>query len=269
MLKLIKNDFLASARVIPLFYIIEIASVITFVIGDRTDNMKVTIAGVVISIIVAFLLIFVTLFFVVNDYYKSLFGQQGYLSFTLPVTSRQLLGSKLIVYGLWMILSYVNFIVVIDFLGKYVESDLIGESTMNTATGFLEMFLGFPSKAQIITYAIYFILTFFALVLSFVIMIYFAIALSHMRAFQKTNVIWAVLFFIAACAVYFIVISVLEKYIGVYLSLGDDKSVGLVFGDPTGDGTQLSLIPHIFMLIQDVAYFILTAHIMHKKVNIK
>ena len=269
MLKLIKNDFLASARVIPLFYIIEVASIIAFVIGDKTDNTKVTIAGVVISILVAFLLIFVTLFFVVNDYYKSLFGQQGYLSFTLPVTSRQLLGSKLIVYGLWMVLSYVNFIVVIDFLGKYVESDLIGESTMNTATGFLEMFLGFPSKAQIITYAIYFILTFFALVLSFAIMIYFAIALSHMRAFQKTNVIWAVIFFVVAAAVYFIVISVLEKYVGIYLSLGADKSVGLVLGDPTGEGTQLSLIPHIFMIIQDVAYFILTAHIMHKKVNIK
>ncbi len=269
MLKLIKNDFLASARVIPLFYIIEIAALAIFMIGDRTDNTKMTVIGVAISLLVAFLLIFVTFFFVVSDYFKSLFGQQGYLSFTLPVSSRQLLGSKLIVYGLWMILSFTNFIVVLDFLSKYIEKDLVGEETIDAASSILTLFAGFPSKAQIVIYAVYVIITFFAIVLSFVVQIYFSIAASHMRAFQKTSVIWAVLIFVGTFIVYLAAISLLEKYFGIYLMLADDKSFNFVFGNPTGNGVELSLMPHIFMLIQDVVYFFLTANIMHKKVNIR
>lgn len=269
MLKLIKNDFLASARVIPLFYIIEAISLVVFLIGDHMQKQKLIITGVLVSLLVAFLLMFVTFFFVINDYHKSLFGQQGYLSFTLPVSSAQLLGSKLIVYGFWMIVSFANFVLVIDFLSRYIESDMVGEETVNTASSLLSMFMGFPSKAQIITYAIYFIFTFFALVLSFVIMIYFSIAASHMRAFQKRSVIYAVLIFVVTAIIYFVAITILDKYFGIYLMLRDDRSFSFAFGDAVGIGTPLSLMPHTFMIVQDIVYFILTANIMHKRVNIK
>lgn len=266
MLKLIKNDFLASARVIPLFYLVEVATLAAFYYGKMADKSKALILGAVFSFLVSLLLVFVTFFFVVYDYQKSLFGQQGYLSFTLPVNSRQLLGSKIITYGLWMLVSFANFIIVLDLLGKYANSEY-GEM-IDSASGLLSMFANFPSKAQIITYAIYFILEFFALVLSFIIMIYFAIALSHIRQFQKANIIWAVLIFVAESIIYVVCINLIEKYLGFYLILGADKSFTFDFGDPTKPGTPLSLMPFTFMLIQDVVYFFLTADIMHKRVNI-
>ena len=267
MFQLVKNDFLASARVIPLFYLIEIVAIAAFYIGQKMENSKVLIIGFVVSLVVAFLLVFVSFFFVVYDCQKSLFGQQGYLSFTLPVNSRQLLGSKLIVYGFWMLVSFADFILVLDLLGKFADREY-GEM-IDTASGLLTMFADFPSKAQIIAYAVYFIIEFFALVLSFIIMIYFAIAASHMRKFQKANIIWSVLIFIATGIIYVVVINLLEKYLGVYLVLGDDKSFTFNFGDPTTPGTQLTLMPFLFMVLQDVAYFFLTAHIMHKRINIK
>ncbi len=267
MLKLLKNDFLASARVIPLFYLIEIAALCAFFIGRYAEKPKILTAGVIVSVIVSFLLVFVSLFFVIYDYQKSLFGQQGYLSFTLPVNSKQLLGSKVIVYGMWMVVSFVNFVLVLDILAVYIQKEY-GE-TIDTASSLLSAFANFPSKAQIVTYAIYYILEFFTIILSCTIIVYFAIALSHIRQFQKTNIIWAVIISAAAIIIGLVCIYYLEKFFGVYLVLGDDKSFTFDFGDPTSQGMQLTLMPYLFMIIQDIIYFFVTAHIMHKRINIK
>lgn len=267
MLKLIKNDFLASARVIPLFYLIEVAALAAFFIGEKIDNSKMLIVGFIVALVAAFLLVFVSFFFVVYDYQKSLFGQQGYLSFTLPVNSRQLLGSKLIVYGFWMLISFADFVVVLDVLGTYTNREY-GEM-IDTASGLLTLFADFPSKSQIIAYAIYFIIEFFALVLSFIVMIYFAIAASHMRQFQKRNIIWSVIIFVITGIIYVVVINFLEKYLGIYLVLKAAGGFTFDFGDPVTPGTQLTLMPFVFMLAQDIGYFFLTAHIMHKRINIK
>ena len=272
MLKLIKNDFLASVRVIPLFFLIEVIALIVFRIGragmekSADWGTKALVIGFMVSFFVAFLLIFVCFFFVVYDYKNSLFGQQGYLSFTLPVNSRQLLGSKLIVYGFWMLVSFADFILVVDILGRYAN-DSYGEM-IDSASGLLSMFTDFPSKTQIIIYAVYFCIEFFALILSFIIMIYFAIAASYMRPFQKHNIIFSIIIFIATFIIYVLAISTLEKYLGVYLVMKTDGGFTFDFGDAVTEGTQLTLMPFIFMLVQDIAYFFLTADIMHKRVNI-
>ncbi|MBR0112300.1 MAG: hypothetical protein IJM02_00990 [Clostridia bacterium] len=266
MLKLIKNDFLASARVIPLFYLIEIAALCAFFIGKYTEKTKILTAGVIISLLVSFLLVFVSLFFVIYDYQKSLFGQQGYLSFTLPVNSKQLLGSKVIVYGAWMVFSFVNFVLVLDILAKYIQKQY-GE-TIDTASSLLSVFANFPSKAQIITYAVYYILEFFTIILSCTIIVYFGIALSHIRQFQKANVIWAVIISAGTMILGLVCIYYLEKFFGVYLVLGNDKSFTFDFGDPHSPGMQLTLMPYLFMVLQDLGLFFATAHIMHKRINI-
>ena len=109
--KLVKNDFLASARVISLFYIaiavlFAVFGICVLIQGNGSASAalinKATMIrniSIVLSILVSFLLIFVTFFFVVYDFFKSLYSQQGYLSFSLPVSSNQLLGSKVLVYG--------------------------------------------------------------------------------------------------------------------------------------------------------------------------
>ncbi|MBR4726652.1 MAG: hypothetical protein IK080_02060 [Clostridia bacterium] len=267
--KLIKNDFLASARVIPFFYLVLIAAMAAFLIGTKTNNNKLLAIGMAVSTVVSILLIFVTFFFVVYDFYKSLFTQQGYLSFSLPVTSRQLLGSKMIVYGLWMILSYAVFLGVIWYMSNYLQEDIIGEETMNTADVFLTMF-NLPTKSQIIIYATYIILFFFILVLTFISMIYFSISASHMRAFQKANLFWAIVIFVALFIVMTVAINLLEKAFVVNLIFyGDKNTPSIVFGYDNYAGTSFSLIPLIFFTVLNIVLFFLTADIMHKRINIK
>jgi len=268
--KLLKNDFLASARVIPLFYILEAISVVLFYIGDKTQKPVPLALGVAFTLIVAFLLIFISLFFVVYDFNKSLFSQQGYLSFSLPVTSKQLLGSKMIVYGGWMILSYIVFTVVVAFTGQYVSQDVVGEENMNLAETFLYMFMPtLPPKSMLIIYLIYYIANFFIIVLLAVSMIYFSIAASHMRPFQKHNIIYAVLIFVVVAAVFGLMLAALNKFFRFDLAMHTDGSFGLAIGGDSYSGNFVALMPVFGYIAYAVGLFFGTSYIMHKKVNIK
>lgn len=270
MLKLIKNDFLASSRVISLFYTILVVALAVFFIGDKTDNNRMLYIGFGASFLVSFLLIFVSFFFVVNDFNKSLFTQQGYLSFSLPVTSNQLLGSKVLVYGFWMIISDVVFLFIVYFLYMYFQNKLMGESNMNLVTLALNLF-GLPSKHQILTYALYFIFVFFVLILSFISMIYFAISASHMRAFQAHNIIWAVIIFVVLAVVCMWLVDFLDGKIPLNIIVSTENELSIKYnGSFAADGSvALSPIPVLTMIIEDVAMFFGTSYVMHKKINIK
>ena len=282
---LLKNDFLASARVISLFYIAELLILAVFAIGaffnkqggDQSEFVTKLITAsnvaLVLAILVAFLMIFVTFFFVVYDFNKSLFSPQGYLSFTLPVSSNQLLGSKLIVYGGWMVLSYAVFLLTTLYLISYGETYIIGEEKVDTLEMMLVQFMDFPSKSQIVAYGIYFILQFFAMMLTFVTVIYFSISLSHIRVFQKHSLIFAVIIFFVVSALLAWLASKPSDFFRTVLQFRSDGSLGFgVVGEDYvfAKGTMAFDINSIVMsFIESIALFFATSHIMHKRVNIK
>lgn len=268
--KLLKNDFLASARLIPLFYILEAIAFVVFFIGDKTQKSIPLALGVAFALLIAFLLIFISLFFVVYDFNKSLFSQQGYLSFSLPVTSRQLLGSKMIIYGGWMILSYIVFTVVFTFLGRYVSMDVVGEENMNLVETFLYMFMPtLPPKSQLIIYLIYYVANFFVIVLLTISMIYFSIAASHMRPFQKHNIICAVIIFAVVAVSFGAFIALLNRFFRFDLAMHNDGTFALAIGADPYSGNYVALMPVVGYIIYAIGLFFGTSYIMHKKVNIK
>ena len=207
-LMLLKNDFLASARVISLFYIALVLLLGLFgicVFLQKGDCLSAEMlskvsslhnATIAITIVVSFLLIFVTFFFVVYDFFKSLFGPQGYLSFTLPVSSNQLLGSKVIIYGGWLVLSYIVFMFTGGFLLNYTADVIIGEEKISFVESLMGLLGDFPSMTQLIAYAVYVTVLFFVMILSFVSIIYFAITLSHVRILQKHSLLASIPIFI-------------------------------------------------------------------------
>lgn len=283
--KLLKNDFLASVRVISLFYIAEVVILAVFALGayfnkkggDHSEFINKLInasnIALILAILVAFLLIFVTIFFVIFDFNKSLFSPQGYLSFTLPVSSNQLLGSKLIVYGGWMLLSYVLFLFIALYLLSYGETYIIGEQKVDSIEMMLTQMLDFPSKKQLVAYAIYYATEIFTTLLTFVSVVYFAISLSHIRVFQKASLIWAVVIFFAVSAIMAWLASKPADFINIILQFKADGSVGFGIVKPGfefAEGTlPFDLSGMIASLLECVALFFATSHIMHKRVNIK
>ena len=284
-LKLVKHDFLASARVISLFYIILAILMVVFaatVLMGKSDSLSIEFAqklntarnfSIAISIIVSFLLIFVTFFFVVYDFFKSLFSQQGYLSFTLPVSSNQLLGSKMLVYGGWMILSYAIFMFTGGFLINYAAENVIGQDNIGMIEMFMGMFGNMPSLTQIIAYVVYIIMVFFVIFLSFVSIIYFAITLSHIRVFQKASVIMSIIIFGITAAVTMIIAFKASDLVNFVMVFNDDQSLSfgiLKEGQILANNALGWQVTPIFsFIIIDVALFFATSYTMHKKINLK
>lgn len=284
-LKLLKNDFLASARVISLFYIALIILIGIFGIcvalagGDSVSAELVEKAttvrnvSIVLSIVVSFLLIFVTFFFVVYDFFKSLFSPQGYLSFTLPVSSNQLLGSKVIVYGGWMLLSYAAFMLTSVYLMNFTANEVVGMDKISFVESLLAMLGDFPSTTQIIAYIVYMVLMFFVIFLSFVSIVYFSITVSHVRLLQKRSVIWSIVIFFVTALVFLWISFKMTEVVNFVMVFNEDKTLSFgILGDNeylTGNNLGMEVTPGFAFLALDVVMFFATSYVMHKKVNLK
>lgn len=284
-LMLLKNDFLASARVISLFYIALVLLLGLFgicVFLQKGDFLSAEMlskvsslhnATIAITIVVSFLLIFVTFFFVVYDFFKSLFGPQGYLSFTLPVSSNQLLGSKVIIYGGWLVLSYIVFMFTGGFLLNYTADVIIGEEKISFVESLMGLLGDFPSMTQLIAYAVYVTVLFFVMILSFVSIIYFAITLSHVRILQKHSLLASIPIFIATALAFIAVAFKMSDVVNFVMIFNDDYtlSFGLLESGyiVTSQYAGMKITPIFVFILLDVGMFFLTSYIMHKKVNLK
>ena len=284
-LMLLKNDFLASSRVISFFYI---ASAILFAVygictaigkiesisPELLDKVSGVRTGSVIFIfVVSFLLIFVTLFFVIFDFFKSLFGAQGYLSFTLPVSSYELLGSKVIVYGGWFILSCGLCMYSFFFFMDYISSVVIGAGYISLAEELMTGILNLPSLKQFFAVAVYCIVLFFVIILNFIFISYFSISVAHVRQLQKFSLLASVPIFIVISLFFLYISFKMSDWIDFSMILKDDYTFyfGLVDPDKMLPAAYLPLqITPIFMfIILDAVMFVLAAYVMHKKVNLK
>lgn len=284
-LMLLKNDFLASARVISLFYIAIIILVGVFAVCaalQGSDSISAEFAqkistarnvSIILSILVSFLLIFVTFFFVVYDFFKSLFSPQGYLSFTLPVSSNQLLGSKVIVYGGWMILSYAAFMLTSIYLMNYTADEVIGMEKISLVESLLAMMGDLPSTNQIIAYVVYIVLMFFVIFLSFVSIIYFSITVSHVRLLQKHSIIASIVIFFITALVFLWISFKMTDVVNFVMVFNDDKTLSFGILSPSeylvGNQLGMEVTPGFAFLALDVVMFFVTSYIMHKKVNLK
>ena len=281
---LLKNDFLASARVISLFYIALVILVGFFLVcaflqgGSISGEFaeKVILArniSIALSIVVSFLLIFVTFFFVVYDFFKSLFSPQGYLSFTLPVSSNQLLASKVIVYGGWMILSYAAFMLISVFLMNYTADEVIGMEKISFIESLLAMLGDIPSTTQIIAYIVYIVMMFFVIFLSFVSIVYFSITVSHVRLLQKHSIIASIVIFFVTAVLFLVLAFKTTEIINFVMVFNEDKTLSFGVLQPgeylSGNRLAMEVTPGFAFIILDVIMFFATSYVMHKKVNLK
>ncbi len=281
---LLKHDFLASARVISLFYIVEAISLILFSLGNylmknTTDPGKIAVKliqicpiAAIVSFVIALLLIFLTIFYIIYDFNKSLYSPQGYLSFTLPVSSEQLLLSKTLVYGGWMIVSFIVFYIVTEQMAVFTNEllvDELGQENIEMGEMLITTLFDLPSLSQIIASAVFMMLNIFTIMFTFVATAYFSISVAHMRYFQKHAILWAIIIFFP---IFFALLWLALKpadYLQLIVQFKADGGFGFGVAKP-GEayigGYDISRI--IMSIIECVGLFFGTSYIMHKKVNI-
>lgn len=97
--KLYKHEFLAWLRVMPLIFGILLAvagvnRVIQFFESDATYYTIINVSGIIMYVIALLVCLAAPIVFGVTRYYKNLFTGEGYLTFTLPVSTTQHLWTK-------------------------------------------------------------------------------------------------------------------------------------------------------------------------------
>ena len=145
--KLIKNEIKMSAHMMMNIYVAAAVTIGIMLIAYAIDISWLSACNrcAVPHSMIALIITFVG---VIANFYKTLYGQQGYLSFTLPVTSGQLLAAKAIVAFLWMIVSYAVSIGIMIWIYDYVTS-LIGENNLNMIKTIISMFRSMPGAKAI------------------------------------------------------------------------------------------------------------------------
>ncbi len=108
--KLLKYEFSATARIFfPIYGLVLLMAGITRLIW-KMDTESVNIPRMIsMSVYVALLvaMFVITLIVTIQRFYKNLLGDEGYLSFTLPVKVHSQIDAKMLITLLWSVLSVV------------------------------------------------------------------------------------------------------------------------------------------------------------------
>ncbi len=137
--KLLKYEFLSTARVFLPFYgallIMSFLARLTVWNYDETSQWMNLVMGISVSLyIIAIVAVMVlTTVVTVVRYYRNLYGDEGYLMQTLPVTADQLIWSKLIVSVVWHLASTVLVVLALVILAWERESWMMVFSTIAQA----------------------------------------------------------------------------------------------------------------------------------------
>ncbi|MGN0291367.1 MAG: hypothetical protein ACI4C5_05495, partial [Lachnospiraceae bacterium] len=111
--KLLKHEFKTTSKMIlPLYFVLVVLTIFARITAQSmfsanetlTDSLGFGIFSgttIVMYILGLFAVSIATFIYLVMRFYKNLFSAEGYLMHTLPVTSWQLLSSKLIVSFVW------------------------------------------------------------------------------------------------------------------------------------------------------------------------
>lgn len=275
--KLIKNEFKSTAH--SMFGVFMAAGV-TFLVMLLVFLFKVRALMILSSVVlgaIAVAVLIITMFSIISMFNKSLYGAQGYLSFTLPVTGKQLLASKTIVSLIWVSISFLFAILVSVFLVVYwvaQTSDNV-KQVIQTIYDMLRSMEGMPDPQTAIKFLIVMVAALFIRALFLIFKVAFSLAIANTKRFQKFNPIFvAILVYIAI----FIVLSignVSAAYIPVNLAIGS-SGIGLVLGEsviglPGMESVfmQMPILGYIFETIICVLLYVATGNIMTDHVNIK
>lgn len=276
--KLIKHEFRSTAHsMFGVFLAAGITILIMIAVMMLKIKMLMTLCVVaMIAIIVAVLVI--TLFSIISSFNKSLYGAQGYLSFTLPVTGKQLLAGKTIVALIWVTISFIFTVAASAFLVFFTISRT-SDTLKETIQAIYDMLrtmedLPDPRTALKVIAVIVFLMLIRALCMIF--RVSFSLAVANTRRFQKYNPIMIGIFVYVGLFVILMIAQVcaMQIPVGVAVSGSGLKVVTgetfnhLMYDDISGI-PPIPFLGYVFEIVMSALLYVVTGNIMTDHVNIK
>lgn len=194
--KLIKYEFKACGRVFfPIYLVILILSIINGMysqygfIQSLKNNLSqkgslLSVQGILTVVLLAlFVSLFViTIIFTIQRFKKSLLEDEGYLIFTLPVSSRNIILSKYIVSLIFVILSTLVAILSFMLMGIFIENYQFARIMNMTGLIIINMI---NSDKGILTAILVLILGLIIVYTNFVLSVYLSISVGQIPKFNK------------------------------------------------------------------------------------
>ncbi|MCR5485368.1 MAG: hypothetical protein K6F09_07215 [Clostridiales bacterium] len=275
--KLIKNEFKATAHSMGPIYLSALITfcvmLIFFVIKNKPLMVisSVALAGICIAALI------VTLIAIIGMFNKSLYGNQGYLSFTLPVSARSLLGSKTIVSLCWVVISFVFAIAVTCFIIFYwvAQTSESVKGIIETVYNALQSMQGMPDSETAIKSIIVILVYVFIKALFLIFKVSFSLTIANTKFMQKMNTILAAILVYFGIYIVLQVVTVLSTYIPFYVAVAS-KGIALSINDTliglpqdTKLFVSIPIVGPLFEIVVCGALYAITGNIMTKHVNIK
>lgn len=269
--KLLKKDFQSTARLfLPLILgfaaLTVLCKIMVEVLLINDENpVLIMFATLLLTVYVIYLIAYylLTQVFIVMDFYKTMVGEQGYLTHTLPVTFRTLLHSKLLIATFWQVVTFILTLLSIAtfFMGhigyifdSFRESITIDSYSFAEFCTELQMIMGisFTEYAGIILIAC--VLGLFSAPLMF----YVSIAFGHL--FGKHRILGSVLSYLGIYAALQIITVVMM--IPMQMAAITTDSYGTIFRSTMWGSILVSLITTALC-------YVITNYIFSKKLNLE
>lgn len=291
--KLIKHDFKSLSRVLlPTQLAVLGASILATVGFSVTFHMDtsyvnegaftnllriiaVFISGIMIMGIIAAL--FLVTFIIFQRFYKSIMCDEGYLTFTLPVTTAEILWSKLITAVLWTLISLVTIFISANIFILFTTT---GDSFTNYE--FYQQFGSWLSELTVqiglrwLWPAFVLLLLFLVSTVVSILHVYLALVLGSVVT-QKHRLLAGIGFYFAINIVQGTLMTVLQ-----FVSMGTlMRRMEMLNGLPWGidalavySGFMQGISPYLwsnmlFMVILGVGYFLLCHYLLKNKLNLE
>ena len=269
--KLMKHECKQSARSVMLIYASAAAVILFVFFGMLTKITWIGILGSVVLYIVALVGVIMTLVSIIKNFYDTLYSNQGYLSFTLPVKGSNLLLSKVLVSVLWIILSFalaaLCFLVIAMNAKATAEGSMAGIWDVLEMTGLKETL---PSGATLVKLLVLVIVLVLLMVLTFIGFVYFAVTVANTRALQKHPKLFGFLIFFLTYGAANAIATKLTYSLPLSLEIStEDVKLAFVAMDRSESMLSYGLGGTIFLALIALGLLLLTGWIMEHKVNIK
>lgn len=182
--KLLKYEMKAGLRLFPIIYL---AGVLFFLLGLLAKTLHInqilTTAVVMLAIAAAASAISVIIFTIVR-FFKGMFGAEGYLTQTLPVSKGSLLASRTIAAYVWMLIGVAMALLGVVGILYLVAPEMLNREILRTLFSDANRPILFYVGAALLLQ-----------LLAVIGELYFAMTLANTRSFLRNNALFSVLFY--------------------------------------------------------------------------
>lgn len=273
--KVLKHDFISTGRIMGVIYLI-VAGITAVTLGShylkKGEEMAVGEAlGVAALLLVSMCMFILTAVVVLTDFHKSLYGERGYLTFTLPVKSWKILLSKVLVSTIWFVIALAALFGSMWVTVVVLKEEVLGEN-YDTIMGLISQF-STVKISSFVASVVAKIIVFFVEFAFFTVTIFFTSTLANTRPFQKRSVLWTIVLFIPIAVVTVKLAEFINERLVFSIFFVDDK-IKLVTDNFEYQSLLLNNngidIGELFVyFILGAGIFVATHYIMSKKINIK